>query len=82
MPWKSGLNGRIDMKQFLKSCTALTLSLAFTTQVLAQEALKEIGKGEARSPSLPGPAISNAATRTRLMIGSQVSKRRPAAKSA
>ncbi|WP_457302758.1 extracellular solute-binding protein, partial [Phyllobacterium sp. P5_D12] len=34
------------MKQFLKSCTALTLSLAFTTQVLAQEALKEIGKGE------------------------------------
>lgn len=34
------------MKQFLKSCTALTLSLAFCTQVMAQEALKQLGKGE------------------------------------
>ena len=34
------------MKQFLKSCTALTLSLAFATHALAQEPLKEIGKGE------------------------------------
>ncbi len=34
------------MKQILKSCTALTLSLAFATHAFAQEPLKELGKGE------------------------------------
>ncbi|CAN7323424.1 ABC transporter substrate-binding protein [Pararhizobium sp. LjRoot235] len=34
------------MKQILKSCTALTLSLAFTTHAFALEPLKELGKGE------------------------------------
>ncbi|MRG57864.1 extracellular solute-binding protein [Phyllobacterium sp. SYP-B3895] len=34
------------MKHLLKSCTALTLSLMLATQVMAQEALKELGKGE------------------------------------
>ncbi len=34
------------MNSFLKSCTALTVALAFAGQAVAQEALKEIGKGE------------------------------------
>ncbi|OBZ93084.1 spermidine/putrescine ABC transporter substrate-binding protein [Pararhizobium polonicum] len=34
------------MKQILKSCTALTLSLAFSTHAFAQEPLKTLGKGE------------------------------------
>jgi putative spermidine/putrescine transport system substrate-binding protein len=34
------------MKQILKSCTALTLSLAFATHAFAQEPLTELGKGE------------------------------------
>ncbi len=34
------------MKQILKSCTALTLSLAFATHAFAAEPLKELGKGE------------------------------------
>ena len=34
------------MKQILKSCTALTLSLAFATHAFAQEPLKTLGKGE------------------------------------
>jgi len=34
------------MKQILKSCTALTLSLAFATHAFAQEPLKELGAGE------------------------------------
>ncbi|QRM56067.1 ABC transporter substrate-binding protein [Sinorhizobium sp. BG8] len=34
------------MKRLLHSCTALTLSLAFGAQALAQEPLKELGKGE------------------------------------
>ncbi|WP_426122603.1 ABC transporter substrate-binding protein [Pararhizobium sp. PWRC1-1] len=34
------------MKQILKSCTALTLSLAFATHAFATEPLKELGKGE------------------------------------
>ena len=34
------------MKQILKSCTALTLVLAFATHAFAQEPLKELGKGE------------------------------------
>ncbi|MBB4185433.1 ABC transporter substrate-binding protein [Sinorhizobium terangae] len=34
------------MKQILKSCTALTLSLALVAPALAQEPLKELGKGE------------------------------------
>lgn len=34
------------MKQILKSCTALTLSLAFAAQAMAQEPLKELGPGE------------------------------------
>ncbi|MCT7663624.1 ABC transporter substrate-binding protein [Shinella kummerowiae] len=34
------------MKRLLHSCTALTLSLAFTTSALAQEPLKELGPGE------------------------------------
>jgi putative spermidine/putrescine transport system substrate-binding protein len=38
--------GRIQMKQILKSCTALTLSLGLVAPALAQEPLKELGKGE------------------------------------
>ena len=34
------------MKRLLHSCTALTLSLAFTTAAIAQEPLKELGPGE------------------------------------
>ena len=34
------------MKRLLHSCTALTLSLAFTTVAIAQEPLKELGAGE------------------------------------
>jgi putative spermidine/putrescine transport system substrate-binding protein len=34
------------MKQILKSCTALTLSLAFATHAFAAEPLKALGKGE------------------------------------
>lgn len=34
------------MHSFLKSCTALTMALAFAGQAVAQEALKEIGPGE------------------------------------
>ncbi|RUM96297.1 extracellular solute-binding protein [Pseudaminobacter arsenicus] len=34
------------MKSFLKSCTALTVALAFAGQAAAQEPLKEIGQGE------------------------------------
>ncbi|MCA1439659.1 ABC transporter substrate-binding protein [Ensifer sp. IC4062] len=34
------------MKQILKSCTALTLSLGLIAPALAQEPLKELGKGE------------------------------------
>jgi putative spermidine/putrescine transport system substrate-binding protein len=34
------------MKQILKSCTALTLTLAFATHAFAAEPLKELGKGE------------------------------------
>jgi putative spermidine/putrescine transport system substrate-binding protein len=34
------------MKRLLHSCTALTLSLAFTASALAQEPLKELGEGE------------------------------------
>jgi putative spermidine/putrescine transport system substrate-binding protein len=34
------------MKRLLHSCTALTLSLAFTASALAQEPLKELGPGE------------------------------------
>jgi putative spermidine/putrescine transport system substrate-binding protein len=34
------------MKRLLHSCTALTLSLAFTTSAIAQEPLKELGPGE------------------------------------
>jgi putative spermidine/putrescine transport system substrate-binding protein len=34
------------MKRLLHSCTALTLSLAFTASALAQEPLKELGAGE------------------------------------
>ncbi|MDK1490197.1 ABC transporter substrate-binding protein [Sinorhizobium sp. 7-81] len=34
------------MKQMLKSCTALTLSLGLVAPALAQEPLKELGKGE------------------------------------
>ncbi|KQZ79100.1 spermidine/putrescine ABC transporter substrate-binding protein [Mesorhizobium sp. Root157] len=34
------------MQSFLKSCTALTVALAFVGQAAAQEALKEIGPGE------------------------------------
>ncbi len=34
------------MQSFLKSCTALTMALAFAGQAVAQEALKEIGQGE------------------------------------
>ncbi|HTO33230.1 MAG TPA: ABC transporter substrate-binding protein [Pararhizobium sp.] len=34
------------MKQILKSCTALTLSLAFATHAFAADPLKELGKGE------------------------------------
>jgi len=34
------------MNAFLKSCTALTVALTFAGQAAAQEALKEIGKGE------------------------------------
>lgn len=34
------------MTQILKSCTALTLSLAFATHAFAQQPLKELGKGE------------------------------------
>ncbi len=34
------------MKQILKSCTALTLSLGLVAPALAQEPLKELGKGE------------------------------------
>lgn len=34
------------MKSFLKSCTALTIALAFAGQAAAQEMLKELGEGE------------------------------------
>ncbi len=34
------------MKQILKSCTALTLSLGLAAPALAQEPLKELGQGE------------------------------------
>jgi putative spermidine/putrescine transport system substrate-binding protein len=34
------------MKSFLKSCTALTVAIAFSSQALAAEMLKEIGKAE------------------------------------
>ncbi|MEI5681642.1 MULTISPECIES: ABC transporter substrate-binding protein [unclassified Mesorhizobium] len=34
------------MKSFLKTCTALTMALSFSGQAMAQEMLKEIGKGE------------------------------------
>jgi putative spermidine/putrescine transport system substrate-binding protein len=34
------------MKSFLKTCTAMTLALSFSGQAMAQEMLKEIGKGE------------------------------------
>ncbi|ODT28051.1 MAG: spermidine/putrescine ABC transporter substrate-binding protein [Kaistia sp. SCN 65-12] len=34
------------MKSFLKSCTALTVALAFAGQAAAQEMLKELGEGE------------------------------------
>jgi len=34
------------MQSFLKSCTVLTVALTFAGQAVAQEALKEIGKGE------------------------------------
>jgi putative spermidine/putrescine transport system substrate-binding protein len=34
------------MNSFLKSCTALTVALTFAGQAVAQEALKELGKGE------------------------------------
>lgn len=34
------------MKQMLKSCTALTLSLGLVAPAFAQEPLKELGKGE------------------------------------
>ena len=34
------------MKRLMHSCTALTLSLAFTTAAVAQEPLKELGPGE------------------------------------
>lgn len=34
------------MNSFLKSCTALTIALTFAGQAVAQEALKEVGKGE------------------------------------
>ena len=34
------------MNSLLKSCTALTIALAFAGQAVAQEALKEVGKGE------------------------------------
>lgn len=34
------------MKRFLNSCTALTISLSFATAAVAQEPLKELGKGE------------------------------------
>lgn len=34
------------MKQMLKSCTALTLSLGLVAPAIAQEPLKELGKGE------------------------------------
>ncbi len=34
------------MNSFLKSCTALTIALTFAGQAVAQEALKELGKGE------------------------------------
>ncbi|PZN59349.1 MAG: spermidine/putrescine ABC transporter substrate-binding protein [Proteobacteria bacterium] len=34
------------MHSFLKSCTALTVALAFAGQAAAQEALKELGEGE------------------------------------
>ena len=34
------------MKRLLHSCTALTLSLAFTTAAIAQEPLKALGAGE------------------------------------
>ena len=34
------------MKRLLHSCTALTLSLAFTTSAVAQEPLKALGPGE------------------------------------
>ncbi|RJG46710.1 ABC transporter substrate-binding protein [Mesorhizobium sp. DCY119] len=34
------------MKSFLKTCTALTVALSFSGQAMAQEMLKEIGKGE------------------------------------
>jgi hypothetical protein len=44
-PLESGpANGRIVMKSFLKSCTALTVALSFSGQALAQ--VKEIGEGE------------------------------------
>lgn len=34
------------MKSFLKTCTAMTLALSFSGQAMAQEMLKELGKGE------------------------------------
>jgi len=34
------------MKSFLKSCTALTVAIAFSSQALAAEMLKEVGKAE------------------------------------
>ena len=36
------------MNSFLKSCTALTIALTFAGQAVAQEALKEVGKGEGK----------------------------------
>jgi putative spermidine/putrescine transport system substrate-binding protein len=38
--------GESTMKAFLKSCTALTVAVAFSSQAFAAEMLKEIGKGE------------------------------------
>src|SRR6187402_38776 len=39
-------NGRTTMQSFLKSCTALTVALSFSSQAFAADMLKEIGKGE------------------------------------
>ena len=36
----------MTMHSFLKSCTAMTVALTFAGQAAAQEALKELGKGE------------------------------------
>ncbi len=58
------------MKQILKSCTALTLSVGPPHPRLAQEPLKELVRAKVRSRSSPGRAISSAARPTRATIGS------------